>query len=60
MWVGGLNCKADHGRFLTNVPNLFAAGDCRREQSLVVWAINAGLGASRESDRYRMGKTQLA
>ncbi|HVT80805.1 MAG TPA: glutamate synthase subunit beta, partial [Phycisphaerae bacterium] len=36
------NYKADHGKFLTNIPNIFAAGDCRRGQSLVVWAINEG------------------
>ncbi len=54
------NFKADHGRFLTSRPNIFAAGDCRRGQSLVVWAINEGRGAARECDRYLMGKTQLA
>jgi glutamate synthase (NADPH) small chain len=53
------NYKADHGRFLTNIPHVFAAGDCRRGQSLVVWAINEGRGAARECDRYLMGKTQL-
>jgi glutamate synthase (NADPH) small chain len=53
------NYKADHGRFLTNKPNVFAAGDCRRGQSLVVWAINEGRGAARECDRFLMGKTQL-
>jgi glutamate synthase (NADPH/NADH) small chain len=51
--------QADHGRFLTNRPHIFAAGDCRRGQSLVVWAINEGRGAARECDRYLMGKTQL-
>jgi glutamate synthase (NADPH/NADH) small chain len=51
--------KADHGRFLTNVPGVLAAGDCRRGQSLVVWAINEGRGAARECDRYLMGDTQL-
>ena len=54
------NFKADHGRFLTSVPNVFAAGDCRRGQSLVVWAINEGRGAARECDRFLMGTTQLA
>ena len=48
-----------YGRFLTNVPNIFAAGDCRRGQSLVVWAINEGRGAARECDRFLMGATQL-
>jgi glutamate synthase (NADPH/NADH) small chain len=34
------NVKADHGRYATNLPGVFAAGDCRRGQSLVVWAFN--------------------
>ena len=38
---------------------VFAAGDCRRGQSLVVWAINEGRGAARECDRYLMGQTDL-
>jgi glutamate synthase (NADPH/NADH) small chain len=53
------NAKADYGRFSTNVPGVFAAGDCRRGQSLVVWAINEGRGAARECDRYLMGDTNL-
>ncbi|MGH7817323.1 MAG: FAD-dependent oxidoreductase, partial [Candidatus Binatia bacterium] len=53
------NAKAEHGRFTTNVPGVFTAGDCRRGQSLVVWAINEGRGAARECDRYLMGNTNL-
>ena len=53
------NVLADHGRFTTNVRGVFAAGDCRRGQSLVVWAINEGRGAARECDRYLMGNTDL-
>jgi glutamate synthase (NADPH) small chain len=53
------NAKAEYGRFATNVAGVFAAGDCRRGQSLVVWAINEGRGAARECDRYLMGETQL-
>ena len=53
------NTKADHGSFATNVDGVFAAGDMRRGQSLVVWAINEGRGAARECDRYLMGTTQL-
>ena len=53
------NVKADHGKFRTNVPKVFAAGDMRRGQSLVVWAINEGRGAARECDRYLMGATAL-
>lgn len=53
------NAKADHGKFTTNVKGIFAAGDMRRGQSLVVWAINEGRGAARECDRYLMGYTNL-
>jgi NAD(P)H-dependent glutamate synthase small subunit len=53
------NYKADYGRFATSVDGVFAAGDCRRGQSLVVWAINEGRGAAREIDRYLMGSTDL-
>jgi glutamate synthase (NADPH) small chain len=53
------NVRAEHGRFATSVPGVFAAGDCRRGQSLVVWAINEGRGAARECDRYLMGSTDL-
>ena len=53
------NIKADHGAFTTNLPGVFAAGDCRRGQSLVVWAFNEGRGAARECDRYLMGATDL-
>jgi len=56
---GRSNIKADHGKFLTSIPGVFAAGDCRRGQSLVVWAINEGRGAARECDRYLMGNTDL-
>jgi glutamate synthase (NADPH/NADH) small chain len=53
------NAKAEYGQFDTSVPGVFAAGDCRRGQSLVVWAINEGRGAARECDRYLMGGTNL-
>ena len=51
--------KAEYGKFQTNNPKVFAAGDMRRGQSLVVWAINEGRGAARECDRYLMGETVL-
>jgi NADPH-dependent glutamate synthase beta subunit-like oxidoreductase len=51
--------KADHGAFATNVPRVFAAGDCRRGQSLVVWAINEGRGAARAIDAFLMGTSAL-
>ena len=53
------NVKADYGKFATSMPGVFAAGDSRRGQSLVVWAINEGRGAARECDRYLMGDTIL-
>ena len=53
------NVKADYGKFGTSLPGVFAAGDCRRGQSLVVWAINEGRAAARECDRYLMGSTDL-
>ena len=53
------NAKAEHDKFNTSVDGVFAAGDMRRGQSLVVWAINEGRGAAREVDRYLMGTTHL-
>jgi len=53
------NYRATHGDFRTNVPGVFAAGDCRRGQSLVVWAINEGRGAARAIDLYLRGTTRL-
>ncbi|MDH7501376.1 MAG: glutamate synthase subunit beta [Verrucomicrobiota bacterium] len=53
------NIRTEHGKFTTSVKGVFAAGDCRRGQSLVVWAINEGRGAARECDRYLMGHTLL-
>jgi glutamate synthase (NADPH) small chain len=53
------NIKAEYGKYATSVKGVFAAGDCRRGQSLVVWAINEGREAARECDRYLMGSTDL-
>jgi len=53
------NFKADHNIHKTSHPKVFAAGDCRRGQSLVVWAINEGRAAAREIDKELMGKTTL-
>ncbi len=49
----------DAGGYATNVPKVFAAGDMRRGQSLVVWAIREGRQAAREVDRFLMGSTDL-
>jgi glutamate synthase (NADPH/NADH) small chain len=53
------NIKAEFDKYSTNVAGVFAAGDCRRGQSLVVWAFNEGRGAARECDRYLMGSSEL-
>ena len=53
------NVKADYGQYETSIPGVFAAGDCRRGQSLVVWAFNEGRGAAKACDRYLMGETDL-
>lgn len=56
---GRSNIKADYGTYTTSLPGVFAAGDCRRGQSLVVWAFNEGRQVARECDRYLMGSTDL-
>jgi glutamate synthase (NADPH/NADH) small chain len=53
------NVKAEFERYRTSIDKVFAAGDCRRGQSLVVWAFNEGRGAARECDRWLMGHTDL-
>lgn len=53
------NVKAEYGQYATSIPGVFAAGDCRRGQSLVVWAFNEGRGAARACDLYLMGHTDL-
>jgi glutamate synthase (NADPH) small chain len=56
------NAKAstdEHGGYATNVPKVFAAGDMRRGQSLVVWAIREGRQAARAVDEFLMGSTTL-
>jgi glutamate synthase (NADPH/NADH) small chain len=53
------NVKAEFEKYATNIQGVFAAGDARRGQSLVVWAFNEGRGAARECDRFLMGTTNL-
>jgi glutamate synthase (NADPH/NADH) small chain len=53
------NIKTQAGRYATNVKGVFAAGDMRRGQSLVVWAVHEGRAAARECDTYLMGTTSL-
>jgi glutamate synthase (NADPH/NADH) small chain len=52
------NVAADEN-YMTSVPGVFAAGDMRRGQSLVVWAISEGRKAARGVDQYLMGDTKL-
>ena len=54
------NVKAEEGKFQTNIAKIFAAGDMRRGQSLVVWAISEGREAARKVDEYLMGHSKLA
>ena len=53
------NYKAIYGKYQTNIPNIFTAGDMRRGQSLIVWAISEGREAARQVDIYLMGKSEL-
>ncbi len=56
---GRSNAKAEFGKYATNVKGVFAAGDMRRGQSLIVWAINEGRGAAKAVDTYLMGFSDL-
>lgn len=53
------NFRADEKTYLSSVPGIFVAGDARRGQSLVVWAIKEGRGVAREVDRYLRGFSEL-
>ena len=53
---GNIKTNSDYA---TSVKNVFAAGDMRRGQSLVVWAISEGRGAAHCIDKYLMGRTSL-
>ncbi|WP_028776955.1 glutamate synthase subunit beta [Shimazuella kribbensis] len=51
--------QAEYGAYTTNIDGVFAAGDMRRGQSLIVWAIHEGREVARECDQYLMETTQL-
>lgn len=53
------NVAAVEGKYQTSVPNVFAAGDMRRGQSLVVWAISEGRECAKKVDEFLMGSSQL-
>ena len=53
------NVKAEEGKYQTNIAKIFTAGDMRRGQSLVVWAISEGREAARKVDQYLMGHSRL-
>lgn len=56
---GRSNVKATISNYKTNVPGIFAAGDVRRGQSLIVWAISEGRQAAYHIDTFLMGTSQL-
>ncbi|TKD59351.1 glutamate synthase subunit beta [Flavobacterium sp. ASW18X] len=56
---GRTNIEASENDYKTNVPGVFAAGDQRRGQSLIVWAISEGRQAAHHVDKYLMGKSEL-
>jgi glutamate synthase (NADPH) small chain len=53
------NVKAAEGSYQTSIAKIFTAGDMRRGQSLVVWAIAEGREAARNVDKFLMGETKL-
>lgn len=53
------NVRASEKAYQTNIPKVFAAGDMRRGQSLVVWAISEGRECARKVDEYLMGQSVL-
>ncbi len=53
------NAKAEYDDYATSVKGVFACGDARRGQSLIVWAINEGRGAAQKVDEFLMGKSYL-
>ncbi|GAA0148835.1 oxidoreductase [Lithospermum erythrorhizon] len=53
------NFKAEYGRFATSTEGVFAAGDCRRGQSLVVWAINEGRQAAAQVENFLSKENDL-
>jgi glutamate synthase (NADPH/NADH) small chain len=53
------NVKAEYGKFSTNVEGVFSAGDMRRGQSLVVWAINEGRAAATAVDAFLVSKHKI-
>ena len=50
------NIRAEYGDYRTSLEGVFAAGDCRRGQSLVVWAINEGRGAAEKCNDFLIKK----
>jgi glutamate synthase (NADPH/NADH) small chain len=53
------NVQAEYGVFETSTDKIFAAGDMRRGQSLIVWAIQEGKLAAREIDKYLTGHSLI-
>ena len=57
--LAGSNVETRPDGYATSVDKVFAAGDMRRGQSLVVWGISEGRQAAREVDMHLMGRTNL-
>ena len=53
------NVLADTENYATSIDKIFAAGDMRRGQSLVVWAIREGRQCARSIDKFLMGRSNL-
>jgi glutamate synthase (NADPH) small chain len=53
------NVLADTDSYQTSIPKVFAAGDTRRGQSLIVWAIREGRQCARSVDEFLMGRSEL-
>jgi glutamate synthase (NADPH/NADH) len=56
---GRTNIQTPKGSYATSEKGVFAAGDCRRGQSLIVWGIQEGRQCAREVDEYLMQSTRL-
>ena len=60
MLTGKCSSQAEFGNFATSIDGVFAAGDCRRGQSLVVWAIREGRDAAAAVDTYLGSRARLS
>ena len=59
LYIVKINAIKSNKNYQTNIPHIFSAGDVRRGQSLIVWAISEGREAAYNVDRYLMGSSNL-